>query len=278
MSPPSVPLGANATSEVTAVGFSRDPLDPPVARDLHTQAVASELITIGRFSLLTGLSITTLRHYDEVGLLGPADVDPRTGYRRYRLDQADRAHRIRMLRAVELSPEDIAAVLDGDEASARLVMERHREALLERGMQIDRVVEQLDTYIEGGIEVQGVKDIRVVAINIGVPSEEALETARAFWGAVLGSNLENWNGSSWQIRLGPDDAFSFLNIRVRSTDEAHHDHTAAFGLSVPDLDAVHQRALAAGAEEHYPPMDGENQPRHSLFEDPVGNRCVLWQA
>ncbi len=52
----------------------------------------------------------------------------------------------------------------------------------------------------------------------------------------------------------------------------------AFGLSVPDVDAVHQRALAAGAKEHYPPVDGENQPRHSLFEDPVGNRCVLWQA
>jgi hypothetical protein len=41
-----------------------------------------EFITIGTFSLLTGLSITTLRHYDDIGLLRPADVDPRTGYRR----------------------------------------------------------------------------------------------------------------------------------------------------------------------------------------------------
>jgi len=30
-----------------------------------------ELMTIGRFARLTGLSVGTLRHYDEVGLLSP---------------------------------------------------------------------------------------------------------------------------------------------------------------------------------------------------------------
>ncbi len=32
-----------------------------------------ELMTIGRFARLTGLSVGTLRHYDEVGLLAMAD-------------------------------------------------------------------------------------------------------------------------------------------------------------------------------------------------------------
>lgn len=45
-----------------------------------------EAMTIGRFARLTGLSIGTLRHYDEVGLLLPASVDPVSGYRRYRRD------------------------------------------------------------------------------------------------------------------------------------------------------------------------------------------------
>lgn len=44
------------------------------------------MLNIGGFSLVTGLSITALRHYDEVGLLTPAQVDPTTGYRRYRED------------------------------------------------------------------------------------------------------------------------------------------------------------------------------------------------
>jgi len=124
-----------------------------VARDLHTLTVADGLVTIGTFSLLTGLSITTLRHYDDVGLLVPADVDPRTGYRRYRLHQADRAHRVRRLRSVELSPEDIAAVLDSDDSTARLVMQRHRDALDERSTQIERLIGQLETYIEKGLGV-----------------------------------------------------------------------------------------------------------------------------
>jgi DNA-binding transcriptional MerR regulator len=38
---------------------------------------------IGEFAELCGVSTKTLRFYDEVGVLRPASVDPRTGYRRY---------------------------------------------------------------------------------------------------------------------------------------------------------------------------------------------------
>jgi DNA-binding transcriptional MerR regulator len=38
---------------------------------------------IGEFAELCGVSAKTLRFYDEVGVLRPASVDPRTGYRRY---------------------------------------------------------------------------------------------------------------------------------------------------------------------------------------------------
>ena len=47
----------------------------------------ADLLSIGRFSRLSGLSVHALRHYDELGLLRPAEVDPETGYRRYASDQ-----------------------------------------------------------------------------------------------------------------------------------------------------------------------------------------------
>jgi DNA-binding transcriptional MerR regulator len=240
--------------------------------------VTDELITIGTFSLLTGLSITTLRHYDDIGLLHPTDVHPRTGYRRYAIDLADRAHRIRMLRSVEMSPEDMELVLDGDEDTAGAVMARHRDALADRGTHLAQLVGRLNDYIEEGLKVQAAKDIRIIAINIGVPSEEALHKARTFWEAVLGVKLENWGGPSWQVLLGPDGAQGMLNIRIRSADEAHHAHTSAFGISVPDLQVTAKRAIAAGGKEHYPPTEGEDMPSHTLIEDPVGNRVVFWQA
>ena len=44
-------------------------------------------LSIGDFSRATLLSIKTLRHYHEVGLLEPADIEPSSGHRRYTADQ-----------------------------------------------------------------------------------------------------------------------------------------------------------------------------------------------
>src|SRR3954470_15003809 len=44
-------------------------------------------IAIGDFARMTHLSIKALRHYHEVGVLVPAEVDPSSGYRFYRTDQ-----------------------------------------------------------------------------------------------------------------------------------------------------------------------------------------------
>ena len=46
----------------------------------------SKALSIGDFSLMTHLSIKTLRYYHQVGLLEPAEVDEHTGYRSYRVE------------------------------------------------------------------------------------------------------------------------------------------------------------------------------------------------
>src|SRR3954469_6821738 len=51
----------------------------------------ADLLTIGRFGRLSGLSVGALRHYDELDLLRPAEVDRFTGYRRYRREQLEGA-------------------------------------------------------------------------------------------------------------------------------------------------------------------------------------------
>ena len=70
-----------------------------------------DLLPIGRFSKATRLSVKALRHYDELGLLRPAFVDPSSGYRYYRPAQANQAEAIRILRSLEMPLEEIAELL-----------------------------------------------------------------------------------------------------------------------------------------------------------------------
>jgi DNA-binding transcriptional MerR regulator len=84
-----------------------------------------DLIPIGR---LSGLSIGALRHYDELGLLHPADVDPFTSYRRYRPEQLETARVIARLRDLEVPIEDIRDVLATDDpAEQRRLISRQRK-------------------------------------------------------------------------------------------------------------------------------------------------------
>ena len=55
---------------------------------------------IGEFSNLSGVSTKTLRFYDEIGLLRPATVDSRTGYRHYRPQQLEDLASILVLKSL----------------------------------------------------------------------------------------------------------------------------------------------------------------------------------
>ena len=74
-----------------------------------------DLLVIGRFARLAGLSVGALRHYDELDILRPAWVDPETGYRSYRRDQLEPARTIVRLRDLEVPLETIRAYLGTDD-------------------------------------------------------------------------------------------------------------------------------------------------------------------
>jgi len=123
------------------------------------------------------------------------------------------------------------------------------------------------------------EDFRLVAVNIGVRSLDELDAATRFWEAVFQTTLEHQNGpGARQARIGREPHAFFFNVRVRDEQEPHHGHRAAFGITVPDLDAFVARALRAGGSLHYPPTTSDAQPRHCLIHDPLDNRVVVWAA
>lgn len=80
-------------------------------------------LTISSFARAVGLSTSVLRLYGAKGLLVPSEVEPRTGYRFYDLDQQERAVRIRRLREAGLSPDRIKSVLDSDPVRSEALMD-----------------------------------------------------------------------------------------------------------------------------------------------------------
>jgi len=82
---------------------------------------------IGRFSNACRLSIKALRHYDEQGILKPAYVDPSTGYRYYRPEQARDAVLISMLRSLDFPLSAVGLLLRADDQERRRLLEQERE-------------------------------------------------------------------------------------------------------------------------------------------------------
>jgi DNA-binding transcriptional MerR regulator/effector-binding domain-containing protein len=76
-------------------------------------------VSIGEFARAAHLSVRTLRHYHEVGLLEPSEIDSGSGYRYYSYEQIPTAQVIRRLRGLEMPVADVKAILAAADSEAR---------------------------------------------------------------------------------------------------------------------------------------------------------------
>ena len=85
---------------------------------MQTKAMPA-MLTIGDFSRATLLTIKTLRHYHDAGLLGAAEVDPHSGYRRYLTSQIPQAQMIKRFRELQMPLNEIRQLLAAPDGSTR---------------------------------------------------------------------------------------------------------------------------------------------------------------
>ena len=123
---------------------------------------------IGDFSRLSQVSVKTLHHYDDVGLLRPAHVDRENGYRFYGAEQVARVRRILNLKALGFSLEQIAGMLDGGMTAAQwqgLLREKQRELQQLARDTSDRLA-QLDAWLAKMTEEETMPRLDVVVKTI----------------------------------------------------------------------------------------------------------------
>jgi DNA-binding transcriptional MerR regulator len=137
------------------------------------------MLSIGTFAGLGGVSVRTLRYYDEVGLLHPTTVDATTGYRSYSARQLPRLHRIVALKELGLSLEQLRPLLDDvglDQLRRMLVLKRAelQEELISNQARLNEVELRL-RYIESEDEmpadviVKSIPPLHIAAIRVDRP-------------------------------------------------------------------------------------------------------------
>jgi len=90
------------------------------------------MLKIGEFSKLAHVTVKTLRHYSQIGLLKPAHIDHFSGYRYYTLNQLPRLNRILALKESGFSLEEVTRLLDEDMTAVEL-----RSLLLTKKYQLE---------------------------------------------------------------------------------------------------------------------------------------------
>src|SRR4051794_38595743 len=110
--------------------------------------MANGTLPIGMFSRASSISIKALRAYHEAGLLVPAHVDPRSGYRIYTADQLADAAIIARLRALDVPLAQVREILHARNPElTRRVLAAHHEKMRERLAETQRIVEELQSGV-----------------------------------------------------------------------------------------------------------------------------------
>ena len=77
-----------------------------------------QLFSIGEMAKIFHLSVSSLRHYEALGLVTPEYVDPSTNYRYYSVRQFEPLNTIRYLRALDMPLTEIADFLQNRDVEA----------------------------------------------------------------------------------------------------------------------------------------------------------------
>jgi len=107
--------------------------------------------TVKQLADLSGVSVRTLHHYDEIDLLKPASVGL-NGYRYYGREELLRLQQILFHRELDLSLDEIRQVLDTPDFDRAGALRAHRALLLrkaERSRQLVRTVDETLADLEG---------------------------------------------------------------------------------------------------------------------------------
>jgi len=162
--------------------------------------------TVKQVAELSGVSIRTLHHYDEIGLLKPARVGA-NGYRYYDRDELLRLQQILLHRELGFALDDIRRVLGAAEFDRIAALRAHRERLVSEIGRYRRLVQTLDATLAA---LEGKADMNDKSLYHGFSPEE--QQQHEAW------LVDRFGG---QVRARIDEAKARMQQMSQADREAH---------------------------------------------------------
>jgi len=143
---------------------------------------------IGVFSKMNRITVKTLRHYDDIGLLKPCQVDETTGYRYYSSDQLMSLHKILALKQIGFSLNEIIEVMDKNMSIDRMIayMEGKQSAISKTIEDEQAKLNQVQSYLKNlkqgvipmmyNVILKELPGIIVASVRTRIPNYEAFNT------------------------------------------------------------------------------------------------------
>ena len=138
-------------------------------------------MTVGDVARRAGITVRTLHHYDEVGLVTPSD---RTegGYRLYGPEAIDRLQEVLFFRELGFGLEEIRGIVDAPEYQRAAALARQRRLVEQKATRLLDMMDALDVAIEAerqGIVMNPEEKLEVFG---DFDPDEHVQEARERWG------------------------------------------------------------------------------------------------
>lgn len=128
-------------------------------------------LTVGDLAKAAGVSVRTLRHYDEIGLLSPAFVGD-NGYRYYGRDEFLRLQQIMLHREMRIPLKEIGSLLERQGADYAALLAGHRERLAAEAKRYRQLVKTIDRTIA---DLESERDMKTKDLYKGFSKEKQEE-------------------------------------------------------------------------------------------------------
>ncbi|MEM9745652.1 MAG: MerR family transcriptional regulator [Actinomycetota bacterium] len=247
---------------------------------------------IGDVAAATGLTVRTLRYYEQIGLLNPAERTD-AGHRLYGPRDLERLYRIVFLRQLGLPLDSIRASLGDSTGELRSTLRDHLSVVETRiatenrlRSRLTRLVDAIDsTEVATGDLLDLMEDMtmldttldRRIAILVYDDIDGAFDHLSRVFGFGPGEISRDGDGNAVHAEIEAGDGVIWMHPERPeydlSTPKRLDGASATMAIMVGDVDSHHRHAVAEGATIRYAPVDQPYGYREYSAIDPAGH---LW--